>query len=84
MWLLLRHTRHPALEILMNSFRIALPMLVLTSGLLSGCTSSAWYESVRQAAINQCDKQAPGASRDCLSKVSNQSYDSYSKERSAK
>jgi hypothetical protein len=63
---------------------IATPLLVLAVGLLSACSTAAWYESVRQAAVNQCDKQAPAARQDCLSQVSQQSYDSYAKERAAK
>lgn len=68
----------------MKSNKFATLLFVIAVGLLSGCSTSAWYESVHQAATNQCDKQAPGARQDCHSKVSQQSYDSYAKERAAK
>jgi hypothetical protein len=50
---------------------------------VSACTTQAWYEGMKQSAINQCDKQPPGAREDCLSRLNKKSYDAYNKERAA-
>ena len=51
--------------------------------LISGCTTQAWYESMKQSAFNECEKQAPGARDDCLNRVNKKPYDDYAKERAA-
>ncbi|MDR3368320.1 hypothetical protein [Rhodoferax sp.] len=48
---------------------------------VSACTTQAWYEGMKQGAVNQCDKQPPGAREDCLSRLNNKTYDAYNKER---
>jgi hypothetical protein len=48
---------------------------------VSACTTQAWYEGMKQSAVNQCDKQPPGAREDCLSRLNKKTYDAYNKER---
>lgn len=64
----------------MRSISLALSCVSLV--LVTGCTTAAWYESMQQSAINNCDKQESGARADCLSRVNKKSQSSYEKERS--
>jgi hypothetical protein len=50
---------------------------------VSACTTQAWYEGMKQGAVNQCDKQPPGAREDCLSRLNKKTYDAYNKERAS-
>jgi len=61
---------------------ISLLLSCLSLLFASGCTTAAWYESMQQSAINNCDKQESGARADCLSRVNKKSQSSYEKERS--
>jgi hypothetical protein len=54
---------------------------VATLALLSACTTGAWYEGMQISAQQACERQAPGAREDCLSRLNKKSYDGYSKER---
>ena len=47
----------------------------------NGCSTQAWYEGVKQGAVNQCNSQPPGAREDCLSRLNHKTYDTYNKER---
>ncbi|MCK9638254.1 MAG: hypothetical protein M0R41_18465 [Methylobacter tundripaludum] len=49
---------------------------------ISGCTTQAWYESVKQGAENNCRKQPPSESDRCLESLNKKSYKEYEKERS--
>lgn len=68
----------------MTSPRFTALFMALSAMLLSACSSSAWYASMHQAAVNQCEAQAPASRKDCLAKLPTQTYDSYAKERAAK
>lgn len=59
-------------------------VLALVAALIGGCTTQAWYEGMKQSAVNNCDKQPPGARDECLSRVNQKPYDDYEKERAAK
>lgn len=48
---------------------------------VSGCTTHAWYESVRQGAENNCRSQPPSESERCLENLNKKTYDEYEKER---
>jgi len=48
---------------------------------ISGCTTQAWYESVKQGAENNCRKQPPIESERCLENLNKKTYDEYEKER---
>lgn len=48
---------------------------------VSACTTQAWYEGMKQGAVNQCDKLPPGAREDCPSHLNKKTYDAYNKER---
>lgn len=54
---------------------------VITTLLLSACTTGAWYEGMKVSARQECERQAPSARDDCLSRLNKKSYDAYSKER---
>ena len=58
-------------------------LLALAAALIGGCTTQAWYEGMKQSAVNNCDKQPPGAREECLSRVNQKSYNDYEKERAA-
>ncbi|MES2879784.1 MAG: hypothetical protein V4713_15325 [Pseudomonadota bacterium] len=60
---------------------ISIACLVLGS---SGCSTASWYEGMKRSAENECEKQAPGAREDCLSRLNKKTYDSYEKERAAR
>ena len=62
------------------SARLCLTFSVL---LMSGCSTQAWYEGMKQGAVNNCEKQAPGARDECLNRVNTKPYDAYEKERAA-
>lgn len=49
---------------------------------ISGCTTQAWYEGVKQGAENHCRSQPPGKSEQCLDKLNKKTYEQYEKERS--
>ncbi|MGI9218923.1 MAG: hypothetical protein ACR2JA_18240 [Hydrogenophaga sp.] len=49
---------------------------------LAGCSTQAWYESVRMGAESQCTRQPPGADRACRDRVNQKTYDEYEQERS--
>jgi hypothetical protein len=48
-----------------------------------GCTTQAWYEGVKMNAQNSCANQPPAAYQECRSRINNQQYDQYEKERAA-
>lgn len=58
-------------------------MVTATLLLLAGCTTQAWYEGMKQKAINDCNSLAPGERETCLAKVNRQNYERYEKEREA-
>lgn len=60
-----------------------IPFILLTFFMLaiSGCTTQAWYESVKQGAENNCRKQPPSESERCLENLNKKTYDEYEKER---
>lgn len=49
---------------------------------LTACSGRAWYESVQQFSKQQCQRQAPNVSEECLRKAQGLDYDTYHKERS--
>ncbi len=51
---------------------------------VSGCTTQAWYESVKQGAENNCRKQPPSESERCQENLNKKSYEEYEKEHSYK
>ena len=48
---------------------------------ISGCTTQAWYESVKQGAGNNCRRQPPSESERCLENLNKKTYEEYEKER---
>lgn len=50
--------------------------------IMSGCTSQAWYEGVKESANNNCRNQPPSEVNRCLDKLNNKTYEEYEKERS--
>lgn len=58
-----------------------LSVLVAAVGMLSACSTSAWYEGMKMRAQAECDRQAPSAREACLSRLNTQSYDAYEKAR---
>ena len=56
--------------------------IALSSLLSAGCTTEAWYESMRRGAENECRKQPASTADDCLSRLNKQTYQDYEKERS--
>jgi hypothetical protein len=50
--------------------------------IMSGCTSQAWYEGVKEGANNNCRNQPPSEVNRCLDKLNNKTYEEYEKERS--
>jgi hypothetical protein len=48
---------------------------------ISGCTTQAWYESVKQGAENNCRNQPPSQSERCLEYLNKKTYEEYEKER---
>lgn len=58
---------------------------LLAGGVLAmaGCTSQAWYESARQSAELECQKQPAGAYEECMSRVNRKTYEDYRREREA-
>lgn len=59
------------------------PCLTTLALALAGCTSQAWYESARQSAALECQKQPAGAYEECMSRVNQKSYEDYRREREA-
>jgi hypothetical protein len=57
--------------------------ITITSSMQYGCTTQAWYEGVKINAQNSCANQPPAAYQDCRSRINNQQYDQYEKERAA-
>ena len=47
---------------------------------ISGCTTQAWYESVKQGAENNCRKQPPIESERCLENLNKKTYEEYENE----
>lgn len=60
---------------------IALLSLTFFILAISGCTTQAWYESVKQGAENNCRKQPPIESERCLENLNKKTYEEYDKER---
>lgn len=60
---------------------LGLTALVATVALVSACSTGAWYEGIKISAQSECERQAPSAREDCLSRLNNKSYDTYEKER---
>lgn len=60
----------------------ALISLTFLTLVISGCTTQAWYESVKQGAENSCRKQPPSESERCLENLNKKTYEEYEKERS--
>lgn len=58
-----------------------LTVWIAAVGLLSACSTSAWYEGMKMRAQTECDRQAPSAREACLSRLNHQSYDAYQKAR---
>lgn len=78
----MNHPIFPALTQRPKRRRIrALATGLLAGVLLSACTTGAWYEGMKTSAQQECERQAPGAREDCLSRLNQKSYDAYSKER---
>jgi hypothetical protein len=67
---------------LMRIARLQIALFILLS--LAGCTAQAWYEGVKMGAENECNKQPPGATSDCLSRLNKKSHAQYEKERQSK
>jgi len=59
----------------------ALISLTFLTLVISGCTTQAWYESVKQGAENNCRKQPPSESERCLENLNKKTYEEYEKER---
>jgi hypothetical protein len=64
--------------------RTLIPLFICTSFCLGGCTTGAWYEGMKRGAENECYKQPPGASQECLERLNKKSYNAYEKERATK
>ena len=47
---------------------------------VSGCTTQAWYESVKQGAENNCRKQPPSESERCQESLNMKTYEEYDKD----
>ncbi len=61
----------------------SITLISLASFMQYGCTTQAWYEGVKMNAQNSCANQPPAAYQDCRSRINNQQYDQYEKERAA-
>ena len=61
---------------------IAFILLTFFMLAVSGCTTQAWYESVKQGAENNCRKQPPSESERCQENLNKRTYEEYEKERS--
>jgi hypothetical protein len=61
----------------------SIALIAITSSMQYGCTTQAWYEGVKMNAQNSCANQPPAAYQDCRSRINNQQYDQYEKERAA-
>jgi hypothetical protein len=55
--------------------------LIITSLLLSACSTQAWYTGFRQGGENQCRQANPADAEACIARLNNKSYDEYNKER---
>lgn len=55
--------------------------LVLLIATISGCTTQAWYEGIKQGAENNCRKQPSSESERCLESLNKKTYETYEKER---
>ncbi len=64
--------------------RTLLLSALLSSLLLAGCSTRAWYEGARASAESECRRQPPGAYEDCMRRVNRQTYEDYEKERTRK
>jgi len=62
-----------------HSVPILLPVVVM----LGACTTQSWYEGFRLSGEQECRKQPPGTYDDCLSRINRQSFDEYTRARSA-
>jgi hypothetical protein len=57
------------------------PMVMVAVASLSACSTGAWYEGMKISEQRDCERQAPGAREDCLSRLNTRSHDTYEKER---
>ena len=58
--------------------RLLLATLTLALG---GCSTQAWYESVKQSAELECQRQPAGSQQECRSRINRQDYGQYEKAR---
>jgi len=50
---------------------------------ISGCSTQAWYEGVKEVAKNDCRNQPPSEVERCMDNLNKKTYEEYEKERAS-